>query len=214
MDIGGVRRDALKQKESQVRIGGKGTARRKKKVVHRAGLSDDKKLVSTLKKMGATAIPGIEEVNMFKRDGQVIHFNNPKVQTSLASNLFAISGHNESKSVMQMMPNILSQVPGLNFRQLGEAAQQSAQARMFQQQHQHQQQSASAQEKIGSSGASAGGEILTPSSGTTGGKTNKEGGGKAAAKAAAPGAGTSGNDADDDDVPELEENFDEPSKKE
>ena len=34
---------------------------------------------------------------MIKEDGQVIHFNNPKVQASLAANTFAITGHAENK---------------------------------------------------------------------------------------------------------------------
>lgn len=37
------------------------------------------------------------QVNMIKEDGQVIHFNNPKVQASLAANTFAITGHAEMK---------------------------------------------------------------------------------------------------------------------
>lgn len=44
-------------------------------------------------------IPGIEEVNMIKNDGTVIHFNNPKAQASLAANTFAITGHSEQKEV-------------------------------------------------------------------------------------------------------------------
>lgn len=42
---------------------------------------------------------GIEEVNMIKNDGSVIHFNNPKAQASLAANTFAITGHGELKQV-------------------------------------------------------------------------------------------------------------------
>ena len=34
---------------------------------------------------------------MIKDDGQVIHFNNPKVQASLAANTFAITGQAETK---------------------------------------------------------------------------------------------------------------------
>lgn len=34
---------------------------------------------------------------MIKDDGQVIHFNNPKVQASLAANIFAITGNAEVK---------------------------------------------------------------------------------------------------------------------
>lgn len=41
-------------------------------------LPDDKKLTTTLKRIGVTNIPAIEEVNMFKNDGEVIHFVGPK----------------------------------------------------------------------------------------------------------------------------------------
>lgn len=41
-------------------------------------LTDDKKLTTTLKRIGVTNIPAIEEVNMFKNDGEVIHFVGPK----------------------------------------------------------------------------------------------------------------------------------------
>ena len=74
-----MNQEKLKQLQAQVRIGGKGTARRKKKVVHRTATTDDKKLQSSLKKLSVNNIPGIEEVNMIKDDGSVIHFNNPKV---------------------------------------------------------------------------------------------------------------------------------------
>lgn len=91
--------DKLKKLQAQVRIGGKGTPRRKRKIVHQTAATDDKKLQSTLKKLSVNTIPGIEEVNMIKDDGTVIHFNNPKAQASLASNTFAITGHAEQKQV-------------------------------------------------------------------------------------------------------------------
>lgn len=91
--------EKLKKLQSQVRIGGKGTPRRKKKVLHQTPGTDDKKLQSVLKKIAVNPIPGIEEVNMIKSDGTVIHFNNPKAQASLAANTFAITGHGESKQV-------------------------------------------------------------------------------------------------------------------
>merc|ERR1711971_1071978 len=80
-----MNQEKLQQLQAQVRIGGKGTARRKKKVVHRTATTDDKRLQSSLKKLSVNTIPGIEEVNMIKDDGSVIHFNNPKVQASLAA---------------------------------------------------------------------------------------------------------------------------------
>merc|ERR1712095_245974 len=53
---------------------------------------------------------GIEEVNMIKDDGSVIHLNNPKVQASLAANTFAVTGHAENKQITEMLPGILNQL--------------------------------------------------------------------------------------------------------
>jgi len=63
-----------------------------------------------LKKLAVNTIPGIEEVNMIKDDGQVIHFNNPKVQASLQANTFAVTGHAETKPITEMLPGILNQL--------------------------------------------------------------------------------------------------------
>jgi len=68
----------LQAQAAAVRIGGKGTPRRKVKKAHKSSGADDKKLQSSLKKLGVQPIPSIEEVNMFKEDGQVIHFTAPK----------------------------------------------------------------------------------------------------------------------------------------
>uniref|UniRef100_A0A0K8TSC0 Transcription factor BTF3 n=1 Tax=Tabanus bromius TaxID=304241 RepID=A0A0K8TSC0_TABBR len=102
--------EKLKKLQAQVRIGGKGTPRRKKKIVHSTPATDDKKLQSSLKKLPVNIIPGIEEVNIIKNDGTVIHFNNPKAQASLPTNTFAITGHGENKSISEMLPGILNQL--------------------------------------------------------------------------------------------------------
>ena len=108
----------LQNSSQQVRIGGKGTARRKRKVVHRAATTDDKKLQYSLKKLAVNNIPGIEEVNMIKDDGTVIHFNNPKVQASPSANTFAITGHAENKNITEMLPSILNQLGTENINAL------------------------------------------------------------------------------------------------
>jgi len=59
-------------------IRGKGTPRRKIKKVHKTAGTDDKKLQTSLKKLNVQPIQAIEEVNMFKEDGNVIHFAAPK----------------------------------------------------------------------------------------------------------------------------------------
>merc|ERR1712064_84173 len=89
---------------ANVRIGGKGTARRKKKIVHKASNTDDKKLQSQLKKLSINPTPGIEEVNMFKDDGSVIHFTSPKVQVS------------------EMLPSIVNQLGPEGFASLRKLA--------------------------------------------------------------------------------------------
>merc|ERR1712142_103203 len=63
-------------------------------------------------------IPGIEEVNMFRDDGHVAHFNNPKVQASLAANTFAITGHAETKLVTEFLPQIINQLGPDSLRHL------------------------------------------------------------------------------------------------
>merc|ERR1719439_12047 len=63
-------------------------------------------------------IPGIEEVNMIRDDGHVIHFNNPKVQASLAANTFAITGHAETKLVTEILPQIINQLGPDSLRHL------------------------------------------------------------------------------------------------
>ena len=48
------------------------------KKVHKSAGTDDKKLQAALKKTNVQPIQAIEEVNMFKSDGNVIHFSAPK----------------------------------------------------------------------------------------------------------------------------------------
>ena len=112
-----MNREKLMKMANTVRTGGKGTVRRyvyltlfyfqfsirqclcplnlfvfyvifrKKKAVHKTNTTDDKKLQSTLKRVGVNSIPGIEEVNIFK-DDVVIQFINPKGKK--ISNLFFV----------------------------------------------------------------------------------------------------------------------------
>ncbi|GES63116.1 nascent polypeptide-associated complex subunit beta [Aspergillus terreus] len=101
----------LARMQASVRIGiGKGTPRRKVKKVHKSSGADDKKLQATLKKMNVQPIPAVEEVNMFKEDGNVIHFGNPRVHASVPSNTFALYGNGEEKELTELVPGILNQL--------------------------------------------------------------------------------------------------------
>jgi nascent polypeptide-associated complex subunit beta len=68
----------LQEKSKSVQTGGKGTVRRKHKTVRKNAVHDDKKLKNTLNRLNVRDIPAIEEVNLFKDDGTVIHFAAPK----------------------------------------------------------------------------------------------------------------------------------------
>jgi len=100
----------LAKLQASVRIGGKGTPRRKVKKVHKSSGTDDKKLQSALKKLNVQPIQAIEEVNMFKEDGNVIHFSAPKVHASVPANTFAIYGNGEDKELTELVPGILNQL--------------------------------------------------------------------------------------------------------
>jgi len=106
--------------------GGKGSVRRKHKSASRSSSAQsDQKLTAALKKLGATNIPGIEEVNLFKEDGKVIHFVNPKVQAQITANTYIISGPSETKPLQDLLPSIVSQLGMDNLSQLQSIAQQA-----------------------------------------------------------------------------------------
>jgi len=68
---------------------GKGTPRRKQKTKPKNSGVDDKKLQTALKKLNVQPIQAIEEVNMFKSDGNVIHFAAPKGMQLSNNSLFS-----------------------------------------------------------------------------------------------------------------------------
>ncbi|KAL4681277.1 hypothetical protein H8959_006754 [Pygathrix nigripes] len=99
-----MKREKLAKLQAQVRIGGKGTARRKK-LLHRTATADDKKLQFSLKKLGVNNSSGIEEA-------------------SLAANTFTITGHAETKQLIEMLPSTVNQLGAdslTSLRRLAEA---------------------------------------------------------------------------------------------
>ena len=104
-------RNKLKQKfgKSTTQIGGKGGARRTKKVNKKVDKNEDKKLKQQLKKFNVQSLPDIEEVNFFKDDGTVMNFKRPAVDFSVRDNLLVVSGTPETKEIEAMLPDILKQ---------------------------------------------------------------------------------------------------------
>lgn len=103
-------REKMARKFQAVRTGGAGSARRKRVAHHTATQVDDKKLQGQLKQLGMSPIPGIDEVNMFKKDSRVLHFANPKMQAAIQANTFAITGQCTEKNLEELLPGILNQL--------------------------------------------------------------------------------------------------------
>uniref|UniRef100_A0A0D6R442 Nascent polypeptide-associated complex subunit beta n=1 Tax=Araucaria cunninghamii TaxID=56994 RepID=A0A0D6R442_ARACU len=118
-----MNRERLMKMAGAVRTGGKGTMRRKKKTVHKTTTTDDKRLQSTLKRIGVSNISAIEEVNIFK-DDHVIHFVNPKVQASVQANTWVVSGTSQTKKLQDLFPGIINQLGADSFANLKKLAEQ------------------------------------------------------------------------------------------
>jgi nascent polypeptide-associated complex subunit beta len=84
---------------------------------------DDKKLQSTLKRLGVNQIPGIEEVNIFQGE-EVIHFTNPRVQASIHANTYVVSGNGQPRKMADMLPSLMSQLGGADLPFFKKAAEQ------------------------------------------------------------------------------------------
>ena len=75
-----------------------------------------------MKRLGVNNIPAIEEVNLFKDDGNVIHFKNPKVQANIGANTYVVSGHSETKALQDLLPGIINQLGQDNLQNLKKIA--------------------------------------------------------------------------------------------
>merc|ERR1712108_16054 len=87
-----MNQERLNRMQNSVRIGGKGSVRRKKKTVHKKANARDQK------------------VNLIHQDGTVTHFQQPKVQFSSPANTYVVSGNAERKEILALLPGIINQL--------------------------------------------------------------------------------------------------------
>jgi len=103
----------LKKMEDVVRIGGKGSVRRKHKHVQSSPAVEEKRLQATLAKLSLNQVPGIQQITLEMNDSSEILLMSPKVQGSVASNVLVLSGDlvrsNPSSSKSQPAATIQSQ---------------------------------------------------------------------------------------------------------
>jgi len=96
--------------------------RRKKFKAKKSTNEFEKRLQANLKKLSCNTIPGIEEVNLFKSDGTVIHFVSPKVDAEVSSNTFIVSGNYTTNKIEELLPDILPQIGSDHLTQLKDYA--------------------------------------------------------------------------------------------
>lgn len=120
-----INKEKLAKLQEQVRIGGKGTPRRKMKKPSKTS-TDDKSTANSMRKLGVQPLSAIDEINMFMEDEAVLHFPVPKgyvsvhflVQASISANTFIINGpssrkgksHHSSIELTELAPGIIEQL--------------------------------------------------------------------------------------------------------
>lgn len=115
--------EKLAKLKANVRIGGKGTPRRKvKRSVKTEG--DDTKVQTALQKLNAQTVTGVEQVNLFTEDGNVIHFGRPAVQQASQYNTFAVHGHSVQKSIQETLPDVINSMSPESLAQLRKLTEQ------------------------------------------------------------------------------------------
>ena len=93
LQVDELKLEALRKLGQSLRLGGRGTARRKFKSV-RKGTSkmDDVKSQNALRKAGLNPVSEIENIEVYKEDGTVLSFKSPKLLSNGQANTFCIHG--------------------------------------------------------------------------------------------------------------------------
>ena len=102
-----ITKEMLEKRAAAVRTGGKGTVRRTTKAAHKTSTNDNKQIQGALKKLGVTPLGDTEEAYFFRNDNTAFVFKNPKVQTSMQSQCFVVSGSYETKSLKDIVPDMV-----------------------------------------------------------------------------------------------------------
>jgi nascent polypeptide-associated complex subunit beta len=85
-------RKKFNEQYGNIKIGGKGTQKKKKIVTHKSSAVADKKIIAIQKKAGTRNLSDTTEINIFKDDNSVIHFKKPKVEYSIKEKCTFVTG--------------------------------------------------------------------------------------------------------------------------
>lgn len=62
-----------------------------------------------VKKVGAQPL-GVDEINFFRDDNTIMHFQRPEAYASIQNNTFIVSGEPATKSIKDLLPDIIQQL--------------------------------------------------------------------------------------------------------
>ena len=62
-----------------------------------------------MKKVGAHPL-GVDEINFFRDDNTILHFKRPESYASIQNNTFIVSGEPETKTIKDLLPDIIQQL--------------------------------------------------------------------------------------------------------
>ena len=62
-----------------------------------------------VKKVGAHPL-GVDEINFFRDDNTILHFKRPEAYASIQNNTFIVSGEPETKTIKDLLPDIIQQL--------------------------------------------------------------------------------------------------------
>ena len=74
--------------------------------------------------MGAQQL-GVDEINFFRDDNTVLHFVRPDAYASIQNNTFIVSGEPETKTIKDLLPDIIQQLGPKQHKLLQELVQGS-----------------------------------------------------------------------------------------
>ena len=70
---------------------------------------NDKVVKNIVKKVGAHPL-GVDEINFFRDDNTILHFKSPEAYASIQNNTFIVSGEPETKTIKDLLPDIIQQL--------------------------------------------------------------------------------------------------------
>ena len=117
LQVDELKLEALRKLGQSLRLGGRGTARRKFKVVRKAGKMDDVKYQNALRKAGLNPVGEVEKVQVYHEDGTIWTYQNPRLHSNPQAAQFCIQGkYEETKPT----PETEAQIAAREFDQLSD----------------------------------------------------------------------------------------------